>query len=102
MHSSALSSTTPSGARSLRMRTPEARSAFDTPEPLPVVPRPPRPRAKPTQKTRPQPRSGRDSAAAIDRDTGPVPRRRRFVGLILLMIALGGGAMAAAYFWPDL
>jgi hypothetical protein len=84
------------------MRTPEARSAFDTPDPLPVVTRPPRPRAKPTQKTRPQPRSGRDSAAAIDRDTGPVPRRRRFVGLILLMIALGGGAMAAAYFWPDL
>ena len=38
-----------------------------------------------------------------DSETSPTPRaRRRVVWLILLMVALGSGAMAAAYFWPEL
>jgi serine/threonine protein kinase len=49
---------------------------------------------KATQKTRPQPRPAAPIAA---------PRARRsLVWLILLMIALGSGAMAAAYYLPDL
>ncbi|TMQ21973.1 MAG: serine/threonine protein kinase [Deltaproteobacteria bacterium] len=42
------------------------------------------------------------SATSSGNETTPVPRRRSLVWLILLMIALGAGAMTAAYFWPDL
>ncbi|HEX7941006.1 MAG TPA: hypothetical protein VF488_04345, partial [Gemmatimonadaceae bacterium] len=60
--------------------------------------------AKATQKTRPQPRPDRATAApAADADTTRAPRRRRnLVWLILLMVVLGAGAMAAAYYLPDL
>jgi hypothetical protein len=65
--------------------------------------------AKATQKTRPQPRPDRaaaDPAAAdpaANADTARGPRsRRNLVWLILLMVALGACAMAAAYYLPDL
>jgi hypothetical protein len=60
--------------------------------------------AKATQKTRPQPRSDRAAAdPAADADTARAPRsRRNLVWLILLMVVLGAGAMAAAYYLPDL
>jgi hypothetical protein len=62
----------------------------------------PRP-AKATQKTRPQTKPDRITAPAADVDTAPAPRtRRNLVWLILLMMALGAGAMAAAYYLPDL
>lgn len=58
--------------------------------------------AKSTQKTRPQPRPDRATAApAAEADTAWAPRSD-LVWLILLMIALGAGAMAAAYYLPDL
>jgi hypothetical protein len=74
----------------------------------PTLPAPAEPAARPagktrparsTQKTHPQARPARAAAAR----TGPAPRRRRHVvWLILLMFALGAGAMAAAYYLPDL
>ncbi|HEX3479880.1 MAG TPA: serine/threonine-protein kinase [Kofleriaceae bacterium] len=76
------------------------------PEPAEPTAKPPgksRP-AKATQKTRPQPRSDRATAnAAADAETARGPRsRRNLMWLILLMAALGAGAMAAAYYLPDL
>jgi eukaryotic-like serine/threonine-protein kinase len=63
----------------------------------------PRP-AKATQKTRPQLKADRAAAdPAANADTARGPRsRRNLVWLILLMVALGAGAMAAAYYLPDL
>jgi hypothetical protein len=76
----------------------------------------PRSWAKSTQRTRPDPRSPAalvPSIRAEPEEPGTVPsservarpiahRGRGVVWLILLMLALGSGAMAAAYFWPDL
>ena len=67
-------------------------------------------RGKATAKTRPQPTPAPAPAPApappepaAEVDTGATPRRRRnVVWLILLMVALGAAATAAAYFWPDL
>jgi hypothetical protein len=80
---------------------PPAVSEFPGPptEPAPTLAKPagkPRP-SRPTQKTRPEPRPG----ARIHAPRAP-RRRRSLVWLILLMIALGSGAMAAAYYLPDL
>jgi hypothetical protein len=92
------------------------------PEPTePVRPKlRPRSWAKSTQRTRPDPAPrppsqgqlepprperprGDGSAPAKDRGAQAVARGgRNIVWLILLMVALGSGAMAAAYFWPDL
>jgi hypothetical protein len=74
-----------------------------------VRPRPklrPRAWAKSTQRTRPEPgpRAARvPSLPCSDRQARPIASRgRNAVWLILLMLALGSGAMVAAYFWPDL
>lgn len=73
------------------------------------------PRNAPTSGSRDAPSAGprdtgssrpatRAAGAASTTDASALaPRKRRSVAwLILLMIALGGGAMATAYFWPDL
>jgi serine/threonine protein kinase len=74
----------------------------------------PRSKAKATLRTRPQagpvPRPGGEpspgGAPGTDRNArnarDAAPRRRGATGLILLILALGCAAMAAAYFWPDL
>jgi hypothetical protein len=59
-------------------------------------------RPRSTQKTYPQTRPARADPAVSESGTVPAPRRRRLLWLILFMLVLGAGAMAAAYFWPDL
>lgn len=74
-----------------------------------VRPRPklrPRSRARSTLRTRPDPApraTPGPSPPRSDRHVRPAaPRGRSVAWLVLLMLALGSGAMAAAYFWPDL
>jgi hypothetical protein len=92
----------PSSSREIAV--PPAASEFPGPPTDPST-RPPgktRP-AKSTQKTRPQPSSARPARSAARLDTVRARRSRiNLVWLILLMIALGSGAMAAAYYLPDL
>jgi hypothetical protein len=81
----------------------EVPPALRTFDPVPASDRPPsrrKPRERPrsTEKTRP-PVAASSSPSPATRRT---PRRRGILWLILLMLALGAGAMAAAYFWPDL
>ena len=63
----------------------------------------PKPASKPVppQKTDPEPAASPPPVATIHRAPSIAPRNRRtVVWLILLMLALGTGAMAAAYYWP--
>jgi hypothetical protein len=84
---------------------------FDTPAPEPVKPAKSDPKAKPEkarpEKARPEkakPEKARpkqdDPAPTPDAPDAPPRQRRTMLWLILLMVALGVGAMAAAYYWP--
>jgi hypothetical protein len=70
---------------------------------MPGVATPALSRAKP-QKENPEPASDASLPPKSRGDQAPsaLPRKRRTViGLVLLMIALGVGAMTAAYYWPE-
>ena len=101
----------PSGERNLVASSRELNILAPPPAADTAPPDPPSPprgaRPKSTQKTRPTSAHAAAAASAASatssgNETTPVPRRRSLVWLILLMIALGAGAMTAAYFWPDL
>ena len=76
----------------------------------------PRSRTKAALRTRPEARPRASSVPALGAEPGvapspdrdrdarrpDAPRRRGAAGLILLILALGCAAMAAAYFWPEL
>jgi len=82
------------------------------PEPKPKTKPEPKPKTKPEPKAKanpePEPKPKTTSASPPPKATeDPVPdaqpgKRHTVLWLILLMIALGTGAMAAAYYWPDL